>query len=148
MPNECLHLFTVDDKPEDVLLFQRAVERSRLPIKLFVASSGEEASRYLEFGSDSPLPKAPDFIVLDVRMPGMSGLQLLETIRGHKECKPSSVIMWTVSDKDQDRDSARELGASGYFLKDLNYPEPTEFVKDLYGHWVRGEVPDYWPKRI
>ena len=54
--------------------------------------------------------------------------------------------LWTVSEKDQDRDSARELGASGYFLKDLNYPEPTEFVKDLYGHWVRGEVPDYWPR--
>jgi CheY-like chemotaxis protein len=146
MPDECLHLLNVDDKPEDILLFQRAVERSGLPIKLFVASSGEQASRFLEFGSDSPLRKAPDFIVLDVRMPGMNGLQLLETIRRRNECKRSSVIMLTVSDKDQDRDSARKLGASGYFLKSLNYPEPTEFVKDLYGHWVRGEVPDYWQK--
>src|SRR5262249_25679741 len=92
---------------------------------------GEQAIRILD-----ELRFRPDFIILDLNLPKFSGLELLERYRGGLDCP---VVVFTSSQKPDDRERALELGALEYVTKPLGFNPTTKLVGELLERLVNGE---------
>jgi CheY-like chemotaxis protein len=102
-------IYLVDD--DRFLLDMYAVKFKNAGHDITVFQSGEEALAVLR---EKP---APDAILLDVIMPGLSGFETLEAIRKEKLAPQAKAIMLTNQGQDTDIDKAKELGAAGYIIK-------------------------------
>jgi two-component system nitrate/nitrite response regulator NarL len=114
---------------DDHALVRKGIEgllRSRGVEVIASAGSGEEGVR-------RALELTPDIVLLDVKMPGMNGIETLTSLRGHGVAAP--VVMLTMSSEDADLGAALRAGAQGYLLKDM---EPEELVPALEAA-MRGE---------
>ena len=102
----------VDDNLGDARLLQEALYDRRSCVDLSFAGNGTEALKVLR--DADPMP---DLIVMDIKMPGMSGLELLKVIRDDPRLKDAKVIILTGSDAPEDRRAAQRLGAIDYCIK-------------------------------
>ncbi|HXT00760.1 MAG TPA: response regulator [Elusimicrobiota bacterium] len=115
-----------DDNPDDVDLTLLALHEIGFPYKVIVARDGEEALDYLFCRgayANRDSSQLPALILLDVRMPKVDGLQVLEGVRASPVCKNTPVVMLTTSDEPRDRATAERLGASLYLKKPLAFPD-------------------------
>ena len=120
----------VEDEADDVTFMQRAI-RSVCPlIQLDVAHDGEEAVQHL---SNSSPP--PDWVVLDLKMPRRSGIEVLEWIRSHRELKDLKVTILTSSSEQSDIARVHNLGIDHYYVKPVSYAELLEIVRALCRSW-------------
>lgn len=124
----------VEDDTNDALLLQRAFHRARLTSLLQVVSNAEQAMAYLE--QKAPFEKAdehpaPSLLLLDLNLPGTSGLELLEWLRKQSApLKDLPVIILTSSRDTEDIDHAYALGANSYMAKpNGNFDGLAEMVK-------------------
>jgi CheY-like chemotaxis protein len=109
-------ILLVDDDEEDRELFLEAVVEVDKEIKCIAAVDGEEALKYL---SDAANP-APDFIFLDLRMPGLSGQQCLEEIKKDARLESVPVIIYTTSRNVKESESLKKLGAVHFMSKPVS----------------------------
>lgn len=144
MSPKTLNILQVEDDETDRILFARAVQRSGLLIYVAAATSGQEALRFLQ-ASFEPGATAPDYVLLDIRMPMMSGFEFLQIIKGMPRLRELKVIMFSSSVYHADVSRARELGANAYVVKPSSLSSLSDFVRSLYDCWVRASVPDQWP---
>jgi CheY-like chemotaxis protein len=139
------HILLVEDNPDDVKLTMRALEKNRIVNEVDVASDGVEALEYLfgvgKFaGRDTNI--MPQVILLDLKMPRMDGLQVLERIRGHEKTKLLPVVVLTTSNEEKDRIESYKLGANSYIRKPVDFNQFAEAVKQLGLYWlVLNEAP-------
>jgi len=115
--NETVHILLAEDDLIDEKAFLRAIEKLRIRNPVTVARDGLEAWNILK-GTDgkAPLPR-PNLLVLDINMPRMNGLELLERIRDDADLHDSIVFMLTTSNDDADKIEAFNLNVAGYMLK-------------------------------
>lgn len=104
-------LLVVDDSDDDVELLRIALARTRSRLRLSVATSGEAALRRL--GDET----APDLVLLDWNMPGLSGAEVLEAIRGNPATHHLPVFVFSSSESPEHRRLAIALGATGCLPK-------------------------------
>ena len=116
----------VEDDENDRFFFGRAVQKLDLPIKVDVACDGEAVMRRLR-SATAP----PDIILADIRMPQMSGLELLAEIK-KTEWSDVPVVIFSSSNYQGDIEAARKLGASGYRVKPHSQEELREFIQSLH----------------
>lgn len=102
----------VDDNPGDARLLQEAFVDRQSCVDLNFAGDGMEALNVLR-----NVDSMPDLIVLDIKMPGMSGLELLRVIRDDPRLRDAMVIILTGSDAPEDRRAAQRLGVIDYCIK-------------------------------
>ena len=125
----CPHLLLHVDDDEDVaFLLRRALFANQMAHWSFLhCASGSEALDYLRRarGAEAPVPA---MIVLDVKMPGMGGLEVLEWVRDNISEVPA--IMLSSSALLEDRLRARDLGSKGYFEKSATYSEIVEYLRN------------------
>jgi DNA-binding response OmpR family regulator len=130
-------LLHVDDDQNDAFLLQRAVRKSQLDSiwRCDHLATGAAAVEYL---GQTVLGKAqlPDLLVLDVKMPGMGGLEVLEWAVANVPRMPA--VMLTSSDLLQDRLRARDLGSCGYFVKTPSFSDLLEFMRAWETHRFGG----------
>jgi two-component system nitrate/nitrite response regulator NarL len=120
-------LVHVDDNPDEAFLFERALFRNGIKGWEYQHLIGApEATEYLSRAKE--LGTLPDLLVIDVRMPGMNGLDLLEWVVEH--CPEVPAVMLTSSDLLEDRLRARDLGSIGYFVKSPRYEEIMALIRD------------------
>ena len=117
----------VDDNEDDVFFMERALRGAELQNPLHIVTSGEEAIEYLagrnSYADRQKFP-LPDLIFLDLKMPGLTGFDVLHWIRtDHKS--DVSVAILTSSPEDVDRQKARQLGADAYLVKP---PDPAMLI--------------------
>jgi CheY-like chemotaxis protein len=129
-------ILLVEDDSNDVLLLQRAFRRAGLTHALQVVSDGDQAVSYLGGEgdySDRAKHPLPALILLDLKLPRRSGLEVLEWLRGQPaEIKGLPVIVLTSSRLSEDVDRAYGLGANSYMAKPSgNYDGLAEMVKNL-----------------
>lgn len=129
-----IKILLVEDLEEDVLIIRIALERSRLRNRVFVASDGEEALDFLynrgDYADEKKYPK-PGIILLDLRLPKLDGIEVLEQIKREEEFKDIPVIVLTASERDEDIIKAYEEGAESYILKSAFFVQKTGKVEEL-----------------
>jgi CheY-like chemotaxis protein len=117
-----IEILVADDSFEDVLFLSLAFRKAKINHSLTRVANGQEAIEYLQ--DKSP----PDVLLLDLKMPGVGGFEVLEWIREQSALQNLPVIVLSGSDLQSDKARAKELGAKDYFVKNAEW-EP--LVKDL-----------------
>jgi CheY-like chemotaxis protein len=113
-------ILLVEDSPDDVFFFRRAVSKSGLSCVTHVASDGVEAMDYLLHRgrfADAAAHPPPDIMFLDLKLPHVNGFEVLEWMRRHAECPPAPVVVLTSSNQPEDQHRAEALGAALFLTK-------------------------------
>jgi CheY-like chemotaxis protein len=131
-------LLWVEDDADDVLLIGRAILKAGLDHPA-LARDGREAVAYLsgsgKFADRNAYP-FPSLILLDLKLPKMSGFEVLQWIREHAEVCRTPVVMFTSSKERADIDRAYDLGANGYLLKSVDHDDLVEALKRVREFWL------------
>ena len=114
-------ILLVEDDQMDIMNVQRELRKNNIDIPLTVARNGRDALNMLRGeGGQEKIP-LPNVVMLDINMPRMNGLELLEQLRSDPEFVGLNVFIMTTSDLDTDRFKAQNLAVSGYIIKPLNF---------------------------
>lgn len=129
-----LNILLVEDTEEHALLIKRGLEDGLLNQRLFRVRDGEEALDFLfnraDYGNEAEYPR-PDVILLDLRLPKVSGIEVLEQIKSKESLKGIPVVVLTVSDQREDILRACKAGAQSYVLKSVAITQKTEGVQGI-----------------
>jgi CheY-like chemotaxis protein len=135
MENKILH---VEDNPDDVMLMNLAFTRAGIGARLHVVSDGDEAITALEQSALSG--GAPVCVLLDVKLPRVSGLEVLAWIREQPRLRRLPVILLTSSSQTADINRAYDLGANSFLVKPPDLDSLTQLVKTVAHYWVQTNV--------
>jgi len=132
-------ILLIEDNPDDVELTILALKNHNILNKIDVARDGEEALDYL-FRRGNFIERDPDdmpaVVLLDLKLPKVSGLEVLEQIRENKFTKYLPVVILTSSNEDQDIVSSYKLRANSYIRKPVDFHQFSKVVKDLGLYWL------------
>jgi len=132
-------VLSVDDNDVDGALLQRAFKRAGIPAKLFTLTEGPQAFCYLNgegiFADRATYP-LPDLILLDIRMPRLSGHELLTWIRSQPLLKKTTILIFSGSSSTEDVKLAKSMGADGYIIKPTKFNALQDLVRELYSKWL------------
>lgn len=128
----------VEDDPNDVLLVERAMKKANSPVVLRSVGDGDKAVAYLKgdesFSNREQFP-FPSLVLLDLKMPRKSGLEVLTWIREQPDLKRLPVVVFTSSKHDHDINLAYDLGANSYLVKPVGFDALLETVKQIHAYW-------------
>ena len=129
-----INILLVEDTEEHALLIRRGLEDGLLKHRLFWVKDGEEALDFLfqraGYAAVEDYPR-PDIILLDLRLPKLSGNEVLEKIKAEDKLKDIPVVVLTVSDQREDIIRSLQSGAQSYVLKSVAIAPKTEGVRGI-----------------
>jgi CheY-like chemotaxis protein len=131
-------ILLVEDNPRDLDLSLRALARTNLANEVIVARDGEEAWNYLaREGSFAGRPRGnPAVVLLDLKLPKIDGVEVLDRIRKHPDMEQLPVVMLTASREQTDVARSYALGVNAYVVKPLGFAEFLEAIRDLGVFWA------------
>ena len=133
-------ILLVEDNPDDAELASRAFRKHRVDVELENAASGEQALTLLSNCRGRP----PRLVLLDLQLPRMSGLELLQHLRSGESTRLLPVVVLTSSDEEQDIRSAYAFGANSYLRKPVNFADFVSLIGDLHHYWLElNRVPSH-----
>jgi two-component system response regulator len=139
MNNMPIEILLVEDNPDDAALTIRSLKKLNFANKLIHLEDGAEAIDFI-FGSGKyegqPMDKAPKVIFLDINMPKVSGLQVLEKLKSDEFTKAIPVVILTSSAEDPDIKRAYALGANSYIVKPVEFENFSKTVANLGLYWM------------
>lgn len=132
-------ILLVEDSPDDALLIQRAFRKANLANPVQLVRDGEEAVAYLKgippFDDRSRFP-LPVFMLLDLKLPRRSGLEVLAWVRQESPVKRLPVVVLTSSRESVDVNRAYDLGVNSYLTKPVGFEALLEMVKNVNLYWL------------
>lgn len=138
MSDQALFLL-VEDNDDHVLLVRRAFLKSKVVNPLQVVRSGEEAIAYLEgtgrFSNRAEFP-LPAVILLDLKLTGMSGFDVLRWIRRQPGLRAVRIVVLTSSSEIRDVNLAYQLGANSFLVKPVDFEDFVRVTQALQGYWL------------
>jgi CheY-like chemotaxis protein len=138
-------ILLVEDDPNDIELIQIALEQSNFVNKIDIVTDGEQAVHYL-FGRDSqpPTHPLPKLVLLDLKLPKINGLQLLEMIRNSPLTRNLVVVVMTSSAENHDLKACYDLGVNSYIVKPLDFQQFVEVSRQVGFYWMMlNELPTF-----
>ena len=138
-------ILLVEDNADDEVLALRAIKRNHIVNDIVVARDGTEALDYL-FGTGVYAGRdanaMPQVILLDLKLPKVDGLEVLRRIRSDERTRILPVVVFTLSDEDQDIVDSYSLGANSYIRKPVDFVQFVETIRQLGLYWlVLNEAP-------
>src|ERR1051325_1780907 len=132
-------ILLAEDDPNDVLLIQRAFQRTHVANPMQVVRDGEEALAYL--GGQGHVPDRdrhplPVLMLMDLKMPRKTGLEVLEWVRQQPGLKRLPIIVLTSSNQSPDINRAYEMAANSYLVKPAGFDSLLDLVKNLDMYWL------------
>jgi CheY-like chemotaxis protein len=136
--SELKRILLVEDSAQDVELTLAALEENHLANEVVVVRDGQEALDYLYRRGDFKLRAGghPAVVLLDLKLPKLSGLEVLERIKNDAALKMIPIVMLTSSREDADLHRAYELGVNAYVVKPVNFDDFAAAMKDLGVFWA------------
>ena len=128
----------VEDDADDRVFFERALTKAGLDWRLVVAVDGREALECLSGTgrfADRGLYPAPGYVLLDLKVPLLSGLQVLEWIRKHPALRTLPVVILSSSREASDIDRCKALGIDGYEVKPVEFSALVSTVRSIAARW-------------
>ena len=144
-PNSERAILLAEDEDTDAMMFQLALKRSGLAFPVIVARDGQEAVDYLRHPSDPQSNRPlPGLIVLDLKMPRMTGFEVLSWLRLQPDLRKIPAVVLSSSSYPQDIQQATELGAREYFIKPHSLTELSRVLRTATDRWLprRGQPTD------
>ncbi len=137
--NELAHILLVEDNRMDAELTLDAFKEARLVNAIHVAPNGQEALDYLfgrsKFGDRTAYPM-PNLILLDLKLPGIDGFEVLRQIKSTPVLKRLPVIILTSSKEEGDRALSYDIGANSYLVKPVSFEGFLGVVRQIEGYWL------------
>ena len=134
-----INILLVEDNPDDELLARRAFKKSHIANEIVVVRDGQEALDYL-FGEGQyagrDISIRPQVILLDLKLPKVDGLEVLQRMRADERTKRLPVVVLTSSDEQQDIVESYNLGANSYVRKPVDFEQFNEAVLQLGLYWL------------
>ncbi|MBA3872006.1 MAG: response regulator [Chloroflexota bacterium] len=130
------HILLVEDNPNDRLLTQRAFKKSNLGNDLLMVNDGEEALIHLFGNADTPPQPLPVLILLDLKLPKVDGLEVLQQIRASERTRLLPVVILTSSKEQDDLVRSYTLGVNSYVRKPVDFNEFVAAVQQLGLYWL------------
>jgi two-component system response regulator len=132
-------ILLVEDNADDELLTLRAFKKHNLGNEIVVAHDGVEALDYL-FGTGAyqgrDTSELPELVLLDLKLPKLDGLKVLQAIRADERTKRLSVVILTSSTEEKDLLEGYDLGANSYIRKPVDFTEFAQAVHQLGLYWL------------
>jgi len=132
-------ILLVEDNPRDEALTLRALKKSNIVNEVIVARDGVEALDYL-FGTGGhagrDLSAMPQLVLLDLKLPKIDGLQVLQKIRSDERTRRLPVVIFTSSNEEEDLIKSYNLGANSYVRKPVDFEQFLEATRQLGLYWL------------
>jgi len=131
-------ILLVEDDPKDVELTMTALEEYNLTNEVVVAMDGEEALDYLYYRGKFQRRSGdnPAVVLLDLKLPKVDGLEVLETIKQDEKLRMIPVVVLTSSREERDLVASYKLGVNAYVVKPVDFHEFVNAIKELGVFWA------------
>jgi CheY-like chemotaxis protein len=137
--NNLAHILLVEDNRMDIELTLDAFREAKFLNRIHVAPNGQDALDYM-FGrgqyADRNAYPMPSLILLDLKLPGIDGFEVLRQIKGTPLLKRLPVVILTSSKEEGDRALSYDIGANSYLVKPVSFEGFLNVVKQIEGYWL------------
>jgi CheY-like chemotaxis protein len=134
----------VEDNDNDIALIRRAFENAQVVNPLVVVRNGEEAMAYFmgigAYKNRSEFP-LPSLVLLDLKLPGMSGIDFLKWLREQRGMRTTRVVVLTSSNLTRDVNEAYQAGANSFLVKPTDFETFVQVTSALSGYWIWTDKP-------
>lgn len=139
-------ILLVEDDPNDVELVQLALSQYNFLNQVDVAVDGEQALLYL-LGRDSepPTNPLPRLVLLDLKLPKVNGIRVLQTLRNHPRTQKLVIVVMTSSQEDSDLNACYDLGVNSYIVKPLDFQQFLDVARQVGLYWMLLNKPPLLP---
>jgi CheY-like chemotaxis protein len=136
--SELGRILVVEDDPRDVELTLTALDEYKLANEVVLARDGKEALDYLHCREQfaSRPDESPAVILLDLKLPKVNGLEVLQQIKSDERLKMIPVVVLTSSHEERDMLTSYQLGVNAYVVKPVDFHEFVNAVKELGMFWA------------
>ncbi|MES1226380.1 MAG: response regulator [Bacteroidota bacterium] len=135
-----VEVLLVEDNVNDAELAIRELRKHHLSNHLFHVRDGEEAIEFMfaigKYADTRKIDNPPKLILLDIQMPKVNGMEVLQKIKSDSRTQAIPVVMLTSSKEDPDIKKCYELGANSYIVKPVNFEGFAESIKNLGFYWL------------
>ena len=139
IPNS-IDLLLAEDNANDAELTIRELKRHNLANNLYHVKDGEEALDFIfckgKYAGTRNMSNTPKVILLDIQMPKVNGIEVLEKIRADERTRRLPVVILTSSKEDPDIKKCYDLGANSYIVKPVNFERFTAAIQSLGYYWL------------
>ena len=136
MDRKSVDILLIEDNPDHVELIDKALRGNNLLNEVHVVVSGEEAIDFLHQRGGYANVARPGLILLDVKLPGMDGIECLRRIKADPNLKSIPVVMLTTSAGEKEIVESYNCGANSYVVKPVEFEQFVKVIKDLKLYWV------------
>jgi CheY-like chemotaxis protein len=137
--NTAASILLAEDREEDVILIQKSFQRAAISNPLFIVRDGEEGINYLSgigrYADRNQFP-LPALFLLDLKMPGTDGFDVLRWISTQPNLKSLRVVVLTSSEAIRDVELAYKVGASSFLVKPMDFSGTVDVVKETVHYWL------------
>jgi two-component system response regulator len=137
--SEYVEILLVEDNPSDAELTLHALRKSKLVNRILHVQDGAEALDFLFCRgdyADRKMELRPLLVLLDLKLPKVDGLQVLNEVKSDPRTKAIPVVLLTSSNEEQDRATGYQLGVNSYIQKPVNFADFQDVVQKLGMYWL------------
>lgn len=139
MVNSAVQILLVEDNPSDAEMTIRALKKSNIANIIIHLNDGVEALDFI-YGNGAfagrDLSLQPRLILLDLKMPRIDGMEVLERLKGDEKTKSIPIVVLTSSNEDPDIERCYQLGVNSYIVKPVGFDNFSKIIGELGFYWM------------